>query len=91
VICIVTVAYRGGNRNAYLIVTGRTEGGIPPGIHRHKWGDYFNMCLREVFVRVWTGFIGNQRIWRQAVVMNLHYAISVDRLLQAVFHSWQEQ
>jgi len=29
--CIVPVAYMGGNRNAYMIKSRRTEEGIPPG------------------------------------------------------------
>jgi hypothetical protein len=59
VTCIVTVACVGGNRSAYVIVSGITEGGIPPGRHKYKWEGDFNMCLREVFVRAWTGFIGS--------------------------------
>jgi hypothetical protein len=73
-----------------MIISGRSDGWIPPGKRGHKWKDDFTMCAREVFMRVWTGFIGNHRIQRQAVVMSFDYAVSVERI-QVVFHSWQEQ
>jgi hypothetical protein len=56
------VAPLGEMRNAYKILIGYLEGKRPLGRHRHRWEDHIKMTVKEIGVRLWTGFV-SLRIW----------------------------
>jgi hypothetical protein len=47
----------GGDEDSYKIFNGKHEGKRAVGRHRHRWEDNINMDFRELYGRVWTGFI----------------------------------
>jgi hypothetical protein len=46
----------GEERKLYKVLVGKPEGKIPLGRPRRMWEDGIRMDLREIGLRVWTGF-----------------------------------
>jgi hypothetical protein len=42
------VKYKGGKRNAYIVLVGKLEGTRPVSRHRHRWEEDIKMVLNSV-------------------------------------------
>jgi hypothetical protein len=49
----------GEMKNAYNILVRKPEGKKPLGRLRHGWKEGIKMSLKEISVKVWTGFISS--------------------------------